>query len=94
MLPTVTVAAPATQGAGVTGTQGCGVSTPISAAVAAATIGLATELQVPNGGTFTIGAWSMMLAAGVPVTTRFSGSTARVAGAAPKLHLSMAPMHT
>ena len=37
----------------------------------------------------------MMLAAGTnEVMTRFFGSTTRLLGARPMLHLSMAPMHT
>jgi len=51
-----TVGFPGSQGAGVTGRQGCGVSTPIAAAVAAITMGLAGDEQVPKGSTFTIGA--------------------------------------
>ena len=50
-----TVGAPGTQGAIVIGIHGIGVSTPKAAAVAAATIGLAGELQTPNGIIFTIG---------------------------------------
>jgi hypothetical protein len=54
--PTIAVGAPINQGAGVFGIQGIGVSTPIAAAVAAATIGFAGDMQTPNGGMFTIGA--------------------------------------
>jgi len=78
----------------VTGMHGIGVSAPIAAAVAAATVGFAIELHVPNGITFTIGAPSMMFAAGVPVVTQFVGSTTNEEGAAPKLHFSIAPMQT
>ena len=39
----------------VTGMQGCGVSTPIAAAVAAATCGLACVWHIPKGAMFTIG---------------------------------------
>ena len=35
--------------------QGIGVSTPRAAAVAAATVGFAIELHIPNGMMFTIG---------------------------------------
>jgi hypothetical protein len=42
----------------------------------------------------TIGLLSMMLAAGVPVSVLFSGSTTSVEGAAPKLHIIIAPMQT
>src|SRR4249920_2137851 len=79
-----TVGAPTTQGAVVMGTHGIGVSTPSAAAVAAATIGFAIELHMPNGGMLTIGWWSMMLAAGVVVVTRLAGRTTSELGAAPK----------
>ena len=59
-----TVGAPATQGAGITGRHGMGVSTPRAAAVADATVGLAIELHIANGMMLTIGIWSLMLAAG------------------------------
>lgn len=55
MLPNSTVGAPGTQGAGVTGIQGIGVSTPNAAAVAAATVGLAGDVHIPNGRILTIG---------------------------------------
>jgi hypothetical protein len=50
-----TVGAPGTQGAAVAGIQGIGVNTPIAAAVAAATVGLAGELHTPKGSMFSIG---------------------------------------
>ncbi len=40
IFPTKTVAEPGVHGAGVTGTQGIGVNTPLAAAVADATVGL------------------------------------------------------
>jgi hypothetical protein len=89
-----TVGAPGAQGAGITGTQGMGVKTPRAAAVAEATVGFAIELHIPNGGTFTMGLLSMMLAAGVPVRTHLSGNTTREDGAAPKLHCNIAPIQT
>jgi hypothetical protein len=49
-----TVTAPGTQGVIVAGMQGCGVRTPSAAAVAAATIGLAMLMHMPNGMTLTI----------------------------------------
>ena len=82
------------QGAGVTGIQGIGVKTPSAAAVAAATVGFAMELHMPKGMIFTIGILSMILAAGVWVSTLFLGSTTNVLGATPKLQLSIAPMQT
>jgi hypothetical protein len=51
----ITVAEPGTQGAGVTGTQGIGVKTPSAAAVAAATVGFASDWHIPKGGMFAIG---------------------------------------
>jgi hypothetical protein len=42
MLPSNTVVAPGVQGAGVLGMHGMGVSVPMAAAVADATVGLAT----------------------------------------------------
>jgi hypothetical protein len=89
-----TVGAPGAQGPGITGTQGMGVNTPRAAAVAEATVGFAMELHMPNGGTFTIGLLSMILAAGVPVSTHLSGRTTKEDGAAPKLHCNIAPIQT
>jgi len=95
MPPSSTVGPPGIQGDVVTGMQGIGVSTPNAAAVAAATIGLASELHIPNGMMFIIGTKSMMFAAGGPSpSTLFLGSTTSVDGAAPKLHWSIAPMET
>ncbi len=54
-LPMSTVDEPGVQGAMVIGTQGMGVRTPSAAAVAEATVGLATELHIPKGGIFTVG---------------------------------------
>jgi hypothetical protein len=71
-----------------------GVSTPSAAVVAEATTGFAIEEHMPKGGMLTMGAWSMMVAAGVPVRVRLVGKTIRLAGAAPKLHAIIAPMQT
>src|SRR6516225_8028366 len=90
-----TVGAPGTQGASVTGIQGMGVSTPSAAAVAAATAGFAGETHIPNGMMLTIGSLSMIVASGwSPVLTRLTGKTTKVAGARPKLHWRVAPLHT
>ena len=51
-----TVGEPGAHGAGITGKQGMGVSTPRAAAVALATVGLAKELHMPKGGILTMGA--------------------------------------
>lgn len=58
-----TVGEPGTQGAGVTGMHGIGVSTPSAAAVADATAGLASEVHIPNGRMLMTGLWSRMFAA-------------------------------
>jgi hypothetical protein len=65
MFPSSTVGAPGAQGAGVTGMHGIGVSTPIAAEVADATVGLARLVHMPNGIMFTIGLLSIILAAGI-----------------------------
>src|SRR6185369_10694513 len=62
--------------------------------VADATVGLASDEHAPNGGMFMTGAKSVMLAEGVLVRTRPSGSTTRLEGATPKLHIMVAPVHT
>ena len=55
ILPSSTLGAPGTQGEVVAGMQGMGVRTPIAAAVAAATIGFAGDMHMPNGMMFTSG---------------------------------------
>jgi hypothetical protein len=94
ILATNTVGDPGAQGAAVTGTQGMGVRTPRAAAVAAATIGLAMELHIPNGRMFIMGLLSIIFAIGIAVMTLLAGRTIRELGATPKLHCSMAPPHT
>ena len=78
-------------GAGTTGTQGIGVSTPRAAAVAAATIGLASDWHIPNGAMFAPGATSVMVATGLPSTIGRGATTESVDGASPKLHMIIAP---
>ncbi len=92
--PTITVGAPTTQGAGVAGMQGIGVKTPRAAAVAAITTGFAMEEHIPKGRIFSMGTWSMIVAAGTCVSTRFTGRTTMLLGAAPKLHFNIAPIQT
>src|SRR5213595_538418 len=59
---------------------------PTVAAATAATVGLAGELHMPNGMMFSMGTWSMMLAAGGPShSTLFFGRTTSDDGATPKL---------
>lgn len=55
MLPNMTLGTPGAHGAGVTGTQGIGVSTPDAAAVAVATAGLEGVMHMPNDMMLTIG---------------------------------------
>jgi hypothetical protein len=94
-LPSRTVVAPGIQGDMVTGIHGCGVRTPKAADVAAATAGLAKLMHIPNGAIFTIGLWSMIVAAGwLLVITLLTGKTVNWLGATPKLHLNMAPLQT
>src|SRR3954454_7925034 len=59
MLAICTVADPGAHGAEVTGMHGIGVSTPSAAAVAAATVGLAMDWHIANGGMFAMGLLSM-----------------------------------
>src|ERR1700751_6461041 len=88
MLPSRPVGPPGTHGATVAGMQGIGVSTPMAAAVAAATIGFAGDMHMPNGMMLTSGMWSMMLASGTSsVMTRLTGSTTRELGAMPIVHI-------
>lgn len=81
-----TVGDPGTQGAGITGIQGIGVSAPKAAAVAAATVGLAMELHIPKGIIFTKGTLSMIVANAVFVITLAAGSTFNAEGVIPKEH--------
>ena len=89
--PTKVRTAPGFQGV-VTGTHGIGVSTPRAALVAAATVGFARLVHMPNGGIFTSGTQSAIVAAGRPsMTTREAANGANDAGAIPKLHWINAP---
>ena len=78
---------PGDHGADVAGTQGMGVNTPSAAAVAAATVGLAGERQVPKDGIFTRGVKSSVVAAHLPLTvTTWFGIMLSGAGEAPIEH--------
>lgn len=92
-LRNVTVGEPGVHGV-VTGTHGMGVSTPLAAAVAEATVGFASEVQVANGGILVTGAKSIILAAGFfsPVTN--GTATMKVEGADPKVHCKDADITT
>jgi hypothetical protein len=91
MPPIMVVAAPGVHGVVVTGMQGIGVNTPRAAAVADATVGLAIDMHIPNGGMFVIGIKSMMFAAGAVALTLFTGSTLSAEGAIPNEHIMTAP---
>jgi len=92
--PINTVGEPGTHGAVVTGTQGIGVNTPNAAAVALATVGLASELHIPKGRMLTIGLLSIIVAAGRPVITLLLGNTVNTLGATPNEHWRLAPPQT
>lgn len=86
---------PGIHGEVVIGTQGIGVSTPNAAAVAAATVGFANEVQAPNGGILATGAKHELFADGTAgVSICPLGITTRLEGAAPKVHIIVAPMQT
>ena len=73
------------------GTQGMGVSTPMAAAVADATVGLAGLEHMPKVGTLLRAAPSWMVAAGIlQMDTVCWLVTVRTAGAAPKLQVHVA----
>lgn len=94
IFPYMTVGTPGVHGV-VTGTHGIGVRTPRAAAVAAATVGLDGVVHIPNGAIFTIGAKSMMVAAGIFETLTIDvGSTVNVEGATPNGHINAAPETT
>jgi len=90
----LTVGDPGIQGAAVTGTQGIGVRTPSAAAVAEATVGLAVDMHMPKGRMLTPGTLSIMVAAGVVLTTRLDGIIFKLLGEEPKLQVVAAPAHT
>lgn len=86
---------PGAHGATMTGTQGMGVSTPIAAAVAEATVGFASDVHMPNGIMLANGTKSMMVALGLFWIMGLNGTvTISVEGICPNVHLSIAPMHT
>jgi hypothetical protein len=75
--------------------QGCGVSTPSAAEVAAATCGLVGVVHMPKGMTFVKGALSMIVAAArLPAATPFAGNTFSVEGATPNVQVQVAPLTT
>ena len=69
-----------------------GVSTPIAADVADATVGLANDWHIPNGAMFTIGLLSMILPIAMFINFgRIGSMTEKVDGAIPNEHCSSAP---
>ena len=95
ILATMAVGEPTIHGAVVMGIHGMGVNTPKAAAVAAATMGLAMDIQDPKGATFIMGLLSMMFAAGTLLAmVLLRGRTVKVPGAIPKEHIIMAPFVT
>lgn len=77
----------------VTGVQGCGVSTPIAAAVADATAGLAIELHNPIGVILAPAAQSFIVAVGLPPVSTFVAEVAfKVPGDIPQVQTMVAPV--
>jgi hypothetical protein len=92
---TVVNDAPGDHGPVITGMQGIGVSTPIAAAVAAATSGFACVWHMPNGATFTMGMMSFTVATGISAAD--AGPMGKIVsddGARPWSHRSIAPWQT
>lgn len=89
--PAVICGASGVHGAVTTGTHGIGVSTPNAAAVAAATVGLASDWHSPNGGMLAPGTMSVMLATGRPSTVGRGATTFSVDGASPNEQVIIAP---
>ena len=90
MPPVNTAVLPVIQGETVIGMQGMGVRTPIAAAVAAATVGLARLMQVPKVGMLAMGVKFMMVPTCRVAVTMALGVTISEEGAAPKVQDIMA----
>ena len=83
---------PGAQGATITGIQGIGVSTPIAADVAEATVGLANDWHMPKGAILTMGLLSMILPIAMFINLGRVGSIIdKVDGAIPNVHCNSAP---
>jgi hypothetical protein len=83
--PTSTVAENGIHAPTIIGVQGCGVKTPIAAAVAEETAGFAIELHMPNGVMLTLGTvLSEQTTTLFSASTPCSGITLSGVGAAPK----------
>jgi hypothetical protein len=95
MLEIMTLGAPGAQGVVVAGMQGCGVSTPSAALVAAATCGFDGVEHMPKGMMLTIGAKSWIVASGwLSTFVRRAGNTVKVDGDVPNVHIICAPLTT
>jgi hypothetical protein len=90
-LEPIFVLAPGAQGPVGEGKQGCGVRTPMAAAVAAATLGLAGLVHIPKGMMFIMGTIAVILPIGVWATTLGMGGNLRAEGATPFEHMAIAP---
>ena len=83
---------PGAHGAAITGMQGMGVSTPMAADVAEATVGFASDWHIPKGAMLTMGLLSMMLPMAIFIHLgRVGSATEKVPGAIPNVHCSIAP---
>ena len=92
---TITCILPGIHGAVMAGMQGIGVSTPMAAEVAAATVGLAIEEHMPKGMMLTIGVKSMMLPRCMLLKKHVrDGLTMSDDGAIPKVQVIRAPVTT
>lgn len=95
MFITFTWALPGAHGVVITGTHGIGVSTPIAADVAEATVGLDKDWHIPNVGMFVPGIMSIVVAISIlPHLGRRGTVTTKAVGVIPKLHWSIAPIVT
>jgi len=91
---TMCVGEPGTQGLGVLGMQGIGVNTPRAAEVAEATVGLASDEHIPNGGMLVSGMLSVMIPTVMYEDMTGRGVATNVDGAAPNEHVISAPVTT
>jgi hypothetical protein len=91
---TNTLGLPGIHGATVAGIQGICCSTPKAAAVAAATVGFANDLHIPNGIMFAIGLKSIMFAIHFLLSIVGGFITIKLDGDAPKEHFKEALMQT
>ena len=95
--PIFTFDEPGDHGLVVTGVQGCGVSTPMAAEVAAATCGLDSDMHMPNVGMLTIGLKSMTVPTSMsPAWTGFGAGVGLndAGGPCPMVHVIGAPFTT